>query len=720
MPCHFHFATLLAPNPFLKEVCETQIVKMKRNTFILTVLTLLLALSTLFVSCDGETQTGDLSIVLEKNVTRSILPSDYSLDITDYSLTVTNTSTSKTYTFNNKRTFFTLSDVPLGTYTITAEGKNSSGTTLVQGTTSFNFSKTNTTATVILEELVGSGGVSIAFVWAAANIETGASIAVTLTGEDNAYSETATLTAAALTTSTLTFEKSGIPSGSYTLSAILYDNGVKVSGITEAVRVVDSTTTTGSVTFSVDTIEASVGTLTLTNSAGTPVTCSISGISSGDTIAAGVTQTLTFDTGSLDESDLTIKWYYDGVYDGSGVTYSFSPEPGYHRVDVVARTNMLASSGSAQVQFEATHQGAEGEPIVSGVITTSSSIPLGGRNTIAFLDDGKVIVSSDQNLKATVCSIARNTLVAENSISYSYPVMQMLAVGNNGDKVAFLHDPSGKASTTRYDYNSSTALLSNPVNDGGYITTQISNEYMVSPLGLMKGGSKYPDTYMLFIHSDTWYNARVLRRSTTSTDTTSSSGFLYDYGIFTIPKRDPAVTYTAFATIDSGDEILAVDGDGGYVFYMKYYNGAFYTNNRKTDQTSELIGCDAVAILEVSGNYVKYVAAVGDTLKLFEGEIVDGTFTKTGEVTRSEGASGFETTKILASSDGNFLYLLNSGTNTISTYSVTTSGLSFVASTALDFSPSSGALSKDGGYLFCAPATGDFITLLRIKLPSNT
>ena len=136
--------------------------KMKRqklNSILAIVLILSLAL---FISCEAKKNTADMRITMEKEVSRTYTPTDVNLSITNYELTCTSPS-NEIFKYTTKRNTFILEGVALGEWNIKADGKNDNGTVLVSGRTTFNLNDTNTNATVILNELKGTGNVSLTY-----------------------------------------------------------------------------------------------------------------------------------------------------------------------------------------------------------------------------------------------------------------------------------------------------------------------------------------------------------------------------------------------------------------------------------------------------------------------------------------------------------------------------------------------------------------------------
>lgn len=659
-----------------------------------------------------------MRIVLEKEVTRTLVPEDVELNVTDYSLKITGPD-GKTNTFQLKKSSFLMENVPIGQYTIVATGMNSDGTPMVTGSTTFNLSKTNTTATVILQELVGSGDLELVFNWNPDRFSGDATLKLTITGQDNNQSYTHSESYA---NGTATYTLTSVPSGSYLLFAELYSGSQKIAGVIEAIRIVDGNPTRGTINFNLDKEDGTIGSITLINKAGVPVECVITGLTADTQVAAQKDLEVAFDPGTIDKEDLSITWYLDGIQIGTGLTVTICPEPGTHRLDVVARTTMLASTGSTQVTFEAALLGAVGEPVVAGVIT-DGEIAIGGRTNFDFLQDGMLIITSDEHKIATIASIVRNSLKAESQTEYTDGVKQVLSI-TEGNAVAFLHDAT--RTTSRYTYNPSTITLAQPITDTGRAgKLSTSNPFTGEMLGLVQY-SPMPKSQAFYkvvgITDNADYKmASISGRHPTNTNVTASNysdetsfpiGTTYSlYGQFVVSGSEDY----CFTSSYDGTQIAAVIKESGmlYGFRSTTSVGGGYS-----EAISEAVGATAIGILPSNdADVIRVILAVGDVFRIYDINASSSakTVTKVGsDITRT--GSSFGTTQFIMSHNGEFLYALNTTAGTISTYSVDTSGnLAFVSSTDAGINMTKGVISRNGAYMILTDANGSKLTMLRIR-----
>ena len=211
-----------------------------------------------FASCESGGSTADMRIILEKEVSRTITPGDVTLSITNYDITCTGPD-NQSHKLNTRRNTFILEDVPVGTWTIKADGKNEEGIILVTGSTTFNLNETNTSATVSLSEMVGSGNLSLVYTWDSSLITSTPRLVIQFTGMDNSVSKEYTPT---LASGSATLSLTAQTSGSYTVNAKLYDGSLLVAGAIDAIRIVSGKTTSGTISLDLDEAHPLLGQLT--------------------------------------------------------------------------------------------------------------------------------------------------------------------------------------------------------------------------------------------------------------------------------------------------------------------------------------------------------------------------------------------------------------------------------------------------------------------------
>ncbi|MGN0907637.1 MAG: hypothetical protein ACI4NM_10850 [Bullifex sp.] len=654
-----------------------------------------------FASCENRGSTADMRITLEKEISRTITPGDVTLSITNYDITCTGPN-NESYKLNTKRNTFVLEDVPVGSWSIKADGKNEEGIVLVTGSTTFNLNETNTSATVSLTEMVGSGNLSLVYTWDSTLVRQ-PRLVIQFTGMDNSVTKEYTPT---VTSGSSTLSVTSQTSGSYTVNAKLYDDGLLVAGAIDAVRIVSGKTTTGTISLDLDQAPPVVGQLTLENRVGTPVVCVVSGLENNSTIAAQTDCTVSLDTQSINIEDVTIDWYLDGNKIKTGPSVTIKPDPGKHRLDIIARTAMMGSTGSTQVNFEAALLGAVGEPVVAGLIS-NGDIKIGSRTNIEFLPDGKVLVISDAGNVATVCSIKKNTLIAEASQTLTKPTQLLKAIPGSTNTVVTVSDSD--RSVTRWVYDKNTCSLINPVSCAGQVYGRIENPKFDS-IEAIVNPSTWTNGYFAVV-GQTGDNTTISMRHLTNTNTTPGTGSDVYMANGKYLNYNKGYKYTLIASNTEGDVIAAVDTVNGGLVVNRGIDG---TSKTKPFEDAEAIGATAIAVLESpDSTSARFVIAVGDTLKVYRGS-VEGSFVKAAEVSRTEG-TGLNTTYMFTSADGHFLYTLNAGNKTISAYSVNGDTLTYIGREELGFTPYRAVIANSGSYIFVSGVNHDKIMMLKVR-----
>lgn len=687
---------------------------MKANRTLVILLALLLPL-TMLASCQEAQKTADLTVTLDEN-SRTLSSKNTDFDVTNYLVECASHGGGDPITMTTSRTSFVIQGLPVGTYTISATGRNDSGQSIVKGSTNFNLTTSNRNAVIVLKELIGEGGLNIKFTWDS-SLASDAVVKVSLEPADGQTIETVTQTLESVDGSA-TFTQSGLPSGSYILTAGLYSGSTMLAGSVEAVRISNNDTVEGTISLSLDSVDTSqTGKITLENMAGIPVECSIVGFEEGTTVQAQVEKTITFSASGLDEEELTVIWYLDGVKIGSGLEIDIIPEPGVHRLDVVASTDKLGSSGSASVTFESAILGQDGVPVLGSMITeeTVDGISISDDMLLEFLPDGNLLVMDNGSRKAQVAAVKKNTIELLSSQNMAQPV-EALAALYDTDNVVMVYSDSMEAMS--YTYNSGTGRLEEAFGNNG---TPLADEgRYIRIYGIVPGWPYADGGYGIYASID----AAAEGDDQYIIDLISIHSAIDEDKVYIRtdpPQQNAALANKVdiFSSLPNGDGVLGIDSDTGKtslsfpgisdasnIEYMKHINGEVVTGVTA-----------ATALPSGSTRNIRFVVASGDTFHFYEtdrDQSQEGGYTEAGSMDRSEG-NGLDTVQLLLSDDENFLYALNSGNKSVSTYSVSWDGeLEYVGITDLSFVPESATVNTDGDYMAIRGTNGE-LALMRIK-----
>ena len=385
-----------------------------KKTF--SIIALMIIVCIVAVSCETDRSHATMRVILQKD--RSIVPSDYSLEIARYKITGTGPS-GASFEVETSKESVSLEGLIIGEWHLAAEGMNANGDVLVTGETTHRLSSSNGSAIISLETLVGEGNLSVVFTWDAerlGNYEPRIEVSLTPQYGDRSEKE---LTQVSFNKIAGTAEYSGeaLPSGSYVLSAKLFSDSVQVAGLVEAVRIAGGQTSEGEIEFDLDKYPTEPGSLELVNKTGVPVVCNIEGIE--ESVSADIPLSVRITCKTDDVSDFQIEWFLNGDSIGEGEEITFSPKLGTHRLDVVASTSRIGTSGSASYNFEAVSASEPGVPSTGELITQIGENVIRGSNIVGFLPDGNVIIVSNEHSTVTIAEVIRNELNVEREYSFS-------------------------------------------------------------------------------------------------------------------------------------------------------------------------------------------------------------------------------------------------------------------------------------------------------------
>ncbi len=404
---------------------------MSRKTVVLITLVLVAVLA-LSVSCSENPGTTTMKLILSTiSESKTLLPSDSSvLDVSKYSVSGTGPN-GKVFSVDSDANSLTIEGLTIGDWTVTARGKNASGTELVTGSLTFKLTSVPTPQTIVLDTLVGTGAFRYSVDWHYCDVAS-PKIEAYLLGPDMNGTEYPLEVTQNNDNQTATMSES-LSAGSYRLKVLLYDGETQVAGLVEAVRISNSTTTEGSHTFHFN--EFGANTLTyISDATGTPIKGSLSLDGSPSTMVAKSDYTCVFsfsEPEKVNAEGLTIEWYYDGNFmnsmelDTTGSSLTFTPNSGVHRIDAVVYNKKLGSTGSASCSFTVEPDGQPGELSLL-VEDAGSAMEITAKTKVSPLLDDKLLVVSPDAGKLYVCSLHTTAI----SIEKTYTSAQLNWLGD--------------------------------------------------------------------------------------------------------------------------------------------------------------------------------------------------------------------------------------------------------------------------------------------------
>ncbi|HKM07299.1 MAG TPA: hypothetical protein VJ869_09925 [Sphaerochaeta sp.] len=412
-----------------------------------------------FAGCKEEPGRSSLRLTMQGNEdqNRSILPNDTPLEVSRYAVTGEGPQNS-TFEMQSTNPTMEVEGLLIGNWTITAVGQNKHGLNLVSGSSTCLLTSEPTNAVIELNSLMGMGTMQIAFTWDNTKISN-PSIELWVTDSEGVKTKVNPTTSNYINGSV--FYNETYPAGSYLIQGRLYSGTTAVAGCAEVVRIVGGKTTDGTISLDLDKYPEIPSSLTLINKVGTPIECSISGITTSVPALEELTASVIVPQ-SENNKDLGVLWFLDGEEISSSLDCTFTPSTGAHRLDLVAKGALLASSGSASISFKAIVSGTPGNPVLANTVTDNTDgLKITGNTKIAFLPDGKILLASSIHNSLQICRIVRDSLEVIRTYTQAegfntVKITDML-VDKNTSRVA-IADNQGPG-ITLYQYNSGNASL---------------------------------------------------------------------------------------------------------------------------------------------------------------------------------------------------------------------------------------------------------------------
>ena len=662
------------------------------------------------VSCQEPQQTADLKVTLSDNP-RTLVPRPSDFKVTSYNIVCSGENLENPVRLTTTRTSCVIQGLPIGTYTIEATGLNDSNSEIVRGSTQFSLSQNNTSAIVVLSQLIGNGNLDIDFSWDG-NLAEDAEVRVTLTAQDGQDIDPVEETIPA-EGSSVNFSRQGLPAGSYMLVAELYSGATKIAGCVEAVRIGNNATVDEEITFNLDELTTGAGEIVIDNQSGTPVSCQVEGLEDGQVVQAQEMLEVSLDVKGFSEDELDISWHLDGSYLSSGTIVEITPQPGQHRLDVIASTGKKGSTGSTSIKFEAALMGAPGLPVIGSQIIESevSRLSLSDDMVMDFTSDGSLIIVDNESKTLQVCDILRNTLRVSGTQNLDHPIDSLAPVSGT-DYVAMNYEDTME--TVVYSYNPNTKLLQSLHSNNGSIVQGVANVVDFYGIGGKNAFSQESFALLAAISPDAAVGGGSMKiASITIYDPSKSEDNI-------LSRANLNQNFSGTIDITSipyyGNDFILIDRETGNVMLWYAYEG----KARQQYGTIDFSDVTAVSALPSGlSNRLRFVVADGDDFRFFEAGREDkmgSGFRETKDsVDRKEG-SGLETVKLLLSRDERYLYALNQGNNTVSAYNVSSSGiLSYIGSSELPFCPADAILSPDGNHMIIEGTGNSELVIMRIK-----
>jgi hypothetical protein len=683
---------------------------------------ILLGIMVLF-GCNSEAEKrSTLTVNLQTATARSIVPEDTSLAVTKYVISGDGPNNTH-FTNTTTKQSVSVSGLLIGSWTLKVIGQNSAGVNLVEGTGSLILKPEPTTTTITLSTLKGTGTIDLTITWSKTLI-TNPSFVLEVTDEKGTMTKP-TLDKTNLANGSIRFTGSTYAAGSYMVVGKLLSSGTQVAGFAEAVRVVDGLNSTKTINLNLDTTSEVPSTITLVNTVGTPVECTIAGISREMPVDKSVTASI--DTATKETLDIT--WFLDGMQKGTGKTFVFTPTIGEHRLDVIAKGPKQASTGSATIPFKGTVSGKPGVPVfMKQIAGGTNNINLSGATRVAFLPDGKLLVYSEGQSTLQICQLVGNDLQVATTYTATNCDFTLTSVADikvdETRSMVFISD-NKTPKVTKYSYDASTSKLTKileSTNKAWYTSSGKSGDFAtLGDLAIDEAeGKLYVTTLGLATIFTTIYDETA----------TVQDKFWFNCGeadYIVQPKTPTKPTYTA----NNFDGII-LSPDDKYIGAFIKKDGVVYTSpkidgllgfslNACSDQSDDITGMDGLTTMAFLSDTAMLMGSTGK-LTLVGGDIstmLDIPWLNIGTIASGSAAAGGKTiadvVQIGQNNARNKVYALCRGSKNLLSFSFANDALTFVEECPMGtFVPSQYVISPDETIMIVTSNTSGALRLYRI------
>lgn len=347
--------------------------------------------------------TLNLQLSSRETAAKLITPAGTSLDIAKYAVKGSGPD-GETFSITTTKQNVSVQGLLVGTWIVSVDGLNERGSKLAHGEATIQLQAESTGAIVYLNTVAGTGVIDLHVTWDASKVGD-PSFTLELSEQGTGPFVAQNLDTSTLEEGYLDYRIQAIRAGSYLMIGRLYSGSVNVAGFTEAVRVVDGLTSEATVRMDPGQSAKIPTSITLVDQVGRPVTCRITGISEEMQVGGSVTARIEPEV----EGDVSVTWYHDAVEACTDLSYTFIPQEGTHRIDMVARGSGKATLSSASFSYTGKVKGVPGVPVVTGFVKDGDNHVLASRKSaICFLDDETIAIAVEGKLQ--ICRIIGGTL----------------------------------------------------------------------------------------------------------------------------------------------------------------------------------------------------------------------------------------------------------------------------------------------------------------------
>jgi len=319
----------------------------------------------------------------------------------------------KTFSKDSSSKSITIDGLAMGTWTISASGYNSDSVKIVSGSKTFLFDNSSSSVSVQMSTCSGTGSLQISLSWDSKIADSKLKISMLKDGE-----KTEDIISISSGSSSYTYSKSNLDSGTYLLIAQIYSNDSLVAGMTEVTSIINNKTTSGSIS-----LKAASGSVSYQSS---------SSYFSGQFAVSGCTSlpseleankslqiSYVLNNKTLNNSNLTWAWYLNGTLVSNSSTYSpASMDIGDYILSVVVSNSI--KSESFFYKFSVKAKAKKGSAILASTISyKSTKLTLASDTLLGALPGGHFILVSPSRSTMQLFSIYKNTVSTTSDSTYN-------------------------------------------------------------------------------------------------------------------------------------------------------------------------------------------------------------------------------------------------------------------------------------------------------------
>lgn len=307
----------------------------------------------LLSGCESEQREHEtfatLTLTVEKEAPkRSIAPADEdNINISYYVLEGSGPHGSKLGPLESNNHQFIVEHIPTGVWSFSATAYNSSSNPLSYGVLSSCYlsSASANSVEIVLDQYVGKGSLRVELEWESASLFGLSKLCYTLLEKESVIKQEC-VENISMSEESYLIEIEELAAGFYSLLVSFSCDGETLGGFIESVRIVDGACSSAQRTLAIEKV-AEENHITIVDTTATP----IEGVITCDFEASPLTLTYTPTLPiGIDEEDLTLQWYCDGLPLTSENGYTLEiPNRlgGTYRYDVVVSLDKSGSVGSA-------------------------------------------------------------------------------------------------------------------------------------------------------------------------------------------------------------------------------------------------------------------------------------------------------------------------------------------------------------------------------------